>query len=67
MIITERNIKNVSLQSIVNTHSSFHLDVDECKGSNPCQNGGTCQNKKGTYHCSCPDGITGFNCEISMS
>lgn len=46
--------------------SSF-LDENECEGSsNPCQNGGTCENKVGTYKCICPDGITGFNCEISM-
>ena len=45
----------------------FVIDTDECKGSNPCQNGGTCQNKVGTYKCVCPSGYSGFNCEISKS
>lgn len=40
-------------------------DTDECKMLSPCQNGGTCQNVVGTYKCVCPDGYTGFNCEIS--
>ena len=43
----------------------FIVDTNECEGNNPCQNGGTCENKKGTYKCICPDGYAGFNCEIS--
>ncbi|XP_071955580.1 uncharacterized protein [Antedon mediterranea] len=32
--------------------------------SNPCQNGGTCENKDHSYSCKCVDGFTGTNCEI---
>ncbi|XP_028919839.1 protein crumbs homolog 1 isoform X2 [Ornithorhynchus anatinus] len=30
-------------------------DIDECS-SNPCQNGGTCENSLGNYTCHCPAG-----------
>ena len=30
-------------------------DVDECE-SNPCMNGGTCNNNENEYSCDCPDG-----------
>ncbi|XP_027801473.2 protein crumbs homolog 1 isoform X3 [Marmota flaviventris] len=34
-------------------------DIDECS-SNPCQNGGTCENLPGNYTCHCPfDNISG--------
>ena len=38
------------------------LDVNECLNS-PCQNGGYCQNKIGTFNCFCPAGLTGLLCE----
>ena len=28
----------------------------------PCQNGGTCSGRPGSYECSCPDTWTGVNC-----
>ena len=37
-----------------------------CCNSYPCQNGGTCYVTSFGYVCSCPFGITGNNCEISM-
>ena len=46
----------------------FHLlsitqtDINECS-SNPCLNGGTCNNLVNSYSCSCPSGYTGTNCE----
>ena len=41
----------------------FHsTDVDEC-GSNPCQNGGTCQDGLNAYQCNCASGYTGKQCE----
>ncbi len=38
-------------------------DIDECTPSNPCQNGGTCNNTDGSYYCDCADGWGGTNCE----
>ena len=37
-------------------------DVDECQ-TNPCQNGGSCVNLKGSYRCDCAKGFTGKHCE----
>lgn len=39
----------------------FLTDIDECK-TNPCQNGGKCQNTEGSYMCQCTDGWTGQRC-----
>lgn len=36
-------------------------DIDECD-ANPCINGGTCHNIKGSYECFCPPGYTGQRC-----
>jgi len=35
------------------------VETDECT-SNPCQNGGTCQDKLGRYDCVCSPGYTGL-------
>ncbi len=39
-------------------------DVDEC-ASNPCQNGGACNDDVNGYTCSCEPGYEGIECEIS--
>lgn len=41
----------------------FHLEINEC-GSDPCQNGGTCQDFLGFYLCECAPGWNGTDCEI---
>ncbi|XP_062608381.1 uncharacterized protein LOC134270209 [Saccostrea cucullata] len=38
-------------------------DIDDCL-SNPCMNGGTCEDRFGEYLCHCPSGITHPNCEV---
>ncbi|CAF0703504.1 unnamed protein product [Brachionus calyciflorus] len=37
-------------------------EINECV-SNPCQNGGICENAVNSYKCTCPLGFTGTNCE----
>ena len=42
-----------------------HLtDIDECS-SNPCENGGTCNDAVDMYTCDCDAGYNGDNCETS--
>ena len=38
------------------------LDINECS-RNPCKNGATCVNLKGSYRCNCKTGYTGITCE----
>ena len=40
-------------------------DVDYCS-ENPCENGGTCVNTTGTYHCDCSNNWVGQNCTEGM-
>ncbi|XP_035682322.1 uncharacterized protein LOC118419823 [Branchiostoma floridae] len=40
-------------------------DINECQ-SNPCQNGGTCQNMVDRYSCTCSDYFEGDNCETAV-
>ena len=40
----------------------FKENVDECL-SNPCQNGGSCNDGVNGYMCLCADKYTGKNCE----
>ena len=46
--------------------SSFIFIVNlECDPQ-PCQNGGTCVEREIGYHCSCPLGYTGKQCEEGL-
>ncbi|XP_049467956.1 LOW QUALITY PROTEIN: protein jagged-2 [Panthera uncia] len=39
-------------------------DLNYCGSHHPCTNGGTCINAEpDQYHCACPDGYSGKNCE----
>lgn len=39
-------------------------DLNYCGNHHPCVNGGTCINAEpDQYHCACPDGYSGKNCE----
>ncbi|XP_078667248.1 uncharacterized protein LOC144909067 [Branchiostoma floridae x Branchiostoma belcheri] len=42
-----------------------NIDIDEC-ASNPCQNGGTCQDGVNSYHCHCQVGYGGENCQHDL-
>jgi len=47
------------------TVPSCNLDIDEC-ASNPCLNGGSCNNEMTRYTCNCVSGFNGINCEFDI-
>ena len=42
-------------------------DVDDCKPTNPCQNGGSCTDLLNAFKCSCVQGYTGDVCETGIT
>ena len=42
----------------------FHLDYNEC-ASEPCLNGGACQDGVNGYQCRCTEEFAGQSCEVS--
>jgi len=46
--------------------SEIFADVDEC-ASNPCQNGGTCNNGENQYTCTCTVGYTDTHCDVGKA
>lgn len=44
------------------------LDLNTCGTWQPCLNGGACSNTgPDKYHCSCPEGFSGVNCQRGES
>ena len=41
------------------------VNIDECE-SDPCQNGGTCNDDVNMYTCTCAPGYTGTHCESTF-
>ncbi|XP_066091415.1 coagulation factor VII isoform X2 [Saccopteryx bilineata] len=45
---------------------AFYKDENQC-ASNPCQNGGSCEDQFQAYICFCPDDFEGRNCETNKN
>lgn len=45
--------------------SRCELEINECL-SNPCVNGGACEDQTGGYVCNCPVGFSGDHCEVDV-
>ena len=54
----------VQYSIILDCYNLHDSDIDECD-SNPCENGGTCEDIVNGYQCQCVDGYTGTHCQIS--
>ena len=63
-IVSTDSALHRTLNDIIQCYSSCHInaDINECS-SNPCQNGGSCQNNYLEYECDCLPAYTGYNCE----
>ncbi|XP_005987856.1 delta-like protein C isoform X2 [Latimeria chalumnae] len=46
------------------TGTNCEIETNECD-SNPCKNGGSCNDLENDYSCTCPQGFYGKNCEVS--
>lgn len=61
-VVTCLHSWNVRYSFLFNLYQSLHSD--ECQ-SNPCMNGGTCNDEICRFHCDCPFGYVGTICQRS--
>lgn len=52
----------------IHSHEGVNCEenLDECL-SNPCQNGGSCDDRNNGYVCYCPLGYAGLHCEMDVA
>lgn len=50
---------------IIPAGSRCELEINECL-SNPCLNGGMCEDLMGGYSCNCAIGYSGDSCEVDI-
>lgn len=55
----------LTIRTYTYTHTRvlYVADVNECL-SEPCEHGGTCEDRLGSYVCHCPQGFRGLSCEL---
>ncbi|KAH3796462.1 hypothetical protein DPMN_150030, partial [Dreissena polymorpha] len=61
-------LNNYTCQCVNGTNGSYPncTDINECV-SNPCQNGGTCNNNLNSFNCTCAAGYAGSTCQIDFN
>ena len=56
---------SINIYFLINNHNVTFLftEVPKACDSNPCLNGGTCDETDRGYTCTCPDGFEGYRCQ----
>lgn len=66
LLILNVNSEKFQERLIIPNERIFLSDIDEC-ASQPCENGGMCQDQINLYECICNAGYEGVNCEAGES
>lgn len=59
-------IYNMNISLFCNKGVNCDAEIDECD-SDPCQNGGLCNDHVGFYTCTCARGYQGMQCEVDIN